>query len=536
MSTENTFDIVVIGGGSGGSAFSRRAASYGARVCIVDKGPLRDASGKRIGAGFGGTCVNVGCVPKKIMYLAANGREDMVGGNAAGLGISAGKGAGAVDWAGLKERRDAYVAGLNKSYESNWTKAGIEIILGEASFVGPKTVRVCSSDGTCRSVSGKQVLICVGGVPAPLAIPGGELAIDSDGFFDVAEQPKKVAILGAGYIAVEMAGIFHGLGSEAHLFYRGKTVLRHGFEPYIVETLMEQLTKHGPALHGECSPAKISKASDGTLTLSVTSSTGLIVEHTGFDCILSAIGRKPSTGDPLGLKLAGVETEKKSGLIKVDPYENTSAPGVYAIGDATTTGYELTPVAIAAGRRLADRLFGGEARARIEYANIATVVFSHPPIGMIGLAEPQAKAEYGTDKIVTKQARFASMMYALNKDADSKVKTALKLVLLLPEERVVGLHCIGPHSDEMIQGFAVAVRMGATRADFEAAVAIHPTISEEFVTFGGWGQEKLKDGKMIPQLPPYLRVISPGMKQAVIGFVAGVAAAALVAAAASRRR
>ena len=151
---------------------------------------------------------------------------------------------------------------------------------------------------------------------------------------------------------------------------------------------------------------------------------------------------------------------------------------MYAIGDATTTGYELTPVAIAAGRRLADRLFGGEARARIEYANIATVVFSHPPIGMIGLTEPQAKAEYGADKIVTKQARFASMMYALNKDADSKVKTALKLVLLLPEEKVVGLHCIGPHSDEMIQGFAVAVRMGATRADFEAAVAIHPTISE----------------------------------------------------------
>jgi len=245
--------------------------------------------------------------------------------------------------------------------------------------------------------------------------------------------------------------------------------------------------------------------------------------------VLSAIGRKPATGDKLGLKLAGVETDSK-GYIVVDKYENTTAQDVLAIGDATTTGYELTPVAIAAGRRLGDRLFGGEAQARIDYACIATVVFSHPPIGCIGLTEPQAREEFGDEAITVKQARFGSMLYALN-GPEAKVKTALKLVLCGPEEKVVGLHCIGPSCDEMMQGFAVAVRMGATRADFEASVAIHPTIAEEFVTFGGWGQKKGEDGKLRPQLPPFLQPTNTVVSMSGARFALALSAAAAASAA-----
>ena len=231
---EEIYDLVVIGGGSGGSAVARRAAGYGAKVCLVDKGPTRDAAGRRTGAGFGGTCVNVGCVPKKLMYLASSEREHLLAGHLSGYGVSA-NASGAVDWAALKERRDAYVAMLNKSYESNWTKAGIDIAVGEATFEGPHSVRVTplvsqgAARGVVRLLSASKVVIAVGGAPAPLDVPGGELAISSDGFFDLPSRPKKVAVIGAGYIAVELAGILHGLGSETHLFFRGPTVLQHGF-------------------------------------------------------------------------------------------------------------------------------------------------------------------------------------------------------------------------------------------------------------------------------------------------------------------
>ncbi|KAH8050005.1 glutathione-disulfide reductase [Aureococcus anophagefferens] len=292
MAPTTTFDVIVLGGGSGGSAFARRAAGYGARVLLVDKGPTRDASGKRTGAGFGGTCVNVGCVPKKIMYNAAHCRETALGptATAAGLGVSL---SGAVDWAALR-RRDAYVAGLNAAYERNWKKAGVEVLVGAA-----------------------------------------------DDFFDLEDLPKKVCVVGAGYIAVELAGILHGLGSDADLAFRGDTVLRRGFDPFVVETIMGELEAHGPNLVRRATPAAVVEAREAD---------------------------------------AELEDAAARGLRRVDDYQN-SARGVYAVGDACDRGYELTPVAIAAGRRLADRLFGGEPRARLDYADISTVVFSHPPIG-----------------------------------------------------------------------------------------------------------------------------------------------------------
>lgn len=500
------FDLIVIGGGSGGSAVAKRAAGYGAKVCLIERGVSRE-DGVRKGAGVGGTCVNVGCVPKKIMFMAAQWREGMVGhiSTAKGFGYDIPAEAGKVDWAGLKQRRDAYVAGLNKTYLNGWTGAGITSYMGIASFVDKTHIKLDSSDGSgSKTLSAPKIVLACGGEPALADIPGKELAITSDGFFDLEQQPSKVAVIGAGYIAVEMAGILQGLGSEAHLFFRQDGVLKRGFDHFITDILMEEMKAHGPSMHELSTPVKIEKAPDGKLSYTEKAPSGKETTHEGFDCVLMAIGRRPVT-DLLNLGAAGVTVNDK-GLINVDEYENTSTDGVYAIGDCTVTGYELTPVAIAAGRRLADRLFGGEPRARIDYRLIATVVFSHPPIGTIGLTEEQAKQDPtlgGPENIVVKEAKFSSMSYAFN-EAEGKVKTGLKLVLKLPEERIVGLHCIGPGSDEMLQGFAVAIRMGATRADFEASVAIHPTISEEFVTMGGWGQTKAADGKMVPQLPPYI--------------------------------
>lgn len=485
---------------------ARRSAGYGAKVCVIERGASRDENGVRKGAGFGGTCVNVGCVPKKLMYMAAQWRESMIGevSTAKGLGYSVPEDAGALNWAALKVKRDAYVKRLNVTYSSNWEKEGIQSHVGLASFVDKGTVKVALQSGGEKVLAAPKVVIACGGEPAMPKIPGVELAISSDGFFDLEQQPKKVAVVGAGYIAVEMAGILHGLGSEVHLFFRGETVLRRGFDPFIVETLMEEMKAHGPHLHPHSLPSRLERAADGTITLATKDATEAEEAErllTGFDCVLMAIGRRPVT-DLLALDKVGVKLNQK-GYIEVDAQENTNVPGIYAIGDSSTSGYELTPVAIAAGRRLGDRLFGKEPKARIAYELIATVVFSHPPIGTIGLTEPLAKKEFGEENIVVKQARFGSMVYAFNAP-ENKVKTGMKLVLKLPEERVVGLHCIGPASDEMMQGFAVAIRMGATRADLEASVAIHPTIGEEFVTMGGWGQTVKKDGTMVPLLAPYL--------------------------------
>jgi len=475
--------------------------------------------------------VNVGCVPKKLMFMAAAHREMMVGeaATAKGYGFAVPEGAGKVQWEALQQRRDEYVKKLNKNYTAGWQKEGVEIVEGTAQFVDSSTVEVQRKDGSKTTLRGKKILIACGGIPDAPPIPGIEHAINSDGFFELKKQPKKVAVIGAGYIAVEMAGILHALGSETHLYFRGDTVLRRGFDPFIVKLLMEALEHHGPVLHGNSQPARITKQSNGLLTYSaIEGSNAQQKDYTDFDCILLAIGRKPVT-DQLGLQKCGVLTNK-SGHVVVDAFENTNVPGIYAIGDATSTGFELTPVAIAAGRRLADRLFLGEGRARIAYEQIATVVFSHPPIGCIGLTEPQAFAEFGEANVKVKQSSFASMLYAFNDDG-KKVKTGLKLVLKMPEERVVGLHCIGPYSDEMMQGFAVAVRMGATRADFEASVAIHPTIAEEFVTFGGWGQEKNGD-QVRAQLPPYLKPKPVcWLSDFATGAALGAAAAGAIAAA-----
>ncbi len=476
------YDYLVIGGGSGGVSSARRAALYGKRVALVERGPEWDDGGTRVGAGYGGTCVNVGCVPKKLMYTAAAFLEAAEESTGYGVRHDAPP---RLDWEALVERRDAYVKRLNGIYERNLDSAPVQRIIGTARFVGPRSVEV---DG--RRLSADHVLIAVGGAPTMPSIPGAQHAISSDGFFELRARPSKALVVGSGYIGVEIAGILNAMGTDTSILCRGPTVLRHGFDPLITETLCDEMKRTGvQLLTSKPEVASISASADAP-SLDVTLASGETLR--GFDCVLFAVGRHPVTAE-LGLEHTGVALDAK-GRVKVDALQQTGVDGLYCLGDASSSGYELTPVAIAAGRRLADRLFGGMDDAKLEYECIPTVVFSHPPIGTIGMTEPQAVDAYGEGAVKVYRSRFKPMQYALC-DESAKKPMAMKLVCVGDDERVVGLHVIGVAADEMLQGFGVALKMGATKADFDNCVAIHPTASEEFVTMAPWGAQPAAPAK-----------------------------------------
>ncbi|KAJ0396092.1 hypothetical protein P43SY_006660 [Pythium insidiosum] len=493
MSSDTLYDYIVIGGGSGGMASARRAATYGAKVLLVERGRRHD------GMGLGGTCVNFGCVPKKVMFNAAAHVEHLhrSADYAVRSADSNGFAFGDFDWAKMKAKRDAYIARLNGIYERNVGNAKIDLVEGVASLVAADRVRVASADAAWdgKEFQGKHVLVAVGGEPAMPAIPGIEHAISSDGFFRLEQQPRKVAVVGAGYIAVEIAGIFNALQSETTLFCRFDQVLR-SFDPIVRDLVNDEMANAGVRFVRRSHLERIDKQRDGSLTITATvdGESGRTFE--GFDQVLVAIGRAPRTKG-LGLEAVGVELAA-GGFIRVDKQENTTVPGVYAIGDATTTGWELTPVAIAAGRRLADRLFGNEPNACLHYHQIPTVVFSHPPIGTIGYTEPAAVAKFGADQVKVYKSTFVNLLYAMA-DPEHKRKTAMKLVCVGADEKVVGLHVAGEGADEMLQGFGVAIKMGATKADFDNVVAIHPTAAEEFVTMAPWGM--IRDQIKLPPTP-----------------------------------
>jgi len=453
------FDYLVIGGGSGGIASARRAATYGAKVAVVERGRM------------GGTCVNVGCVPKKVMWNAAHIME-MV--HDAPLYQYSGTEGVRLDWAALKAARDAYVARLNGIYQRNLENSGVTKLDGLASFEGPKAVRVGETVYTAD-----HVLIATGGVPSvPDELPGAEHCLTSDGFFELEAMPKSVAVVGAGYIAVELAGIFNALGAETSLVVRGERALR-SFDDLVSSTLDAEMKRQGlRVVSGTTLGAVALDEATGLKTLVSTEGD----EVASVETVVLAVGRKPLT-EPLALDKAGVDL--RGAYVAVDDFQQTSAPGVYALGDVC--GHvELTPMAIAAGRRLADRLFGGASAARADYADVPTVVFSHPPVGTIGLTEAQARARYDDVNVYT--STFVNLYYGpMPIDPADKPKTAMKLVCRGPEDKVIGLHVVGVGADEMLQGFAVAFKMGATKADFDACVAIHPTAAEEFVTLPVWG-------------------------------------------------
>ena len=447
------FDYIAIGGGSGGIASANRAAMRGAKVALIEAKHM------------GGTCVNVGCVPKKVMWHGAQVAEAInlyapdYGFNVEVKGF---------DWSKLVESREAYIGRIHKGYDSGLASNGVTVIKGFAKFVDNKTVEVNGEHNTAD-----HILIAVGGRPSIPHIEGAEHGIDSNGFFELKEQPKRVAVIGAGYIAVELAGVLHGLGTETHLFVRKHAPLR-SFDPYIVDTLVEVMAAEGPTLHTHSVPNKLVKEDDGSVTLHLDNG-----KTHNVDQVIWAIGRQPTT-DAINVAAAGVEVNS-DGFVKVDEFQNTTAKNVYAVGDIIENGIELTPVAVKAGRTLSERLFNKELPddLKMDYSLVPTVVFSHPPIGTIGLTEQEAISQYGEENVKIYQSGFTAMYTAVTKH---RQPCKMKLVCAGPDEKVVGLHGIGFAVDEMIQGFAVAMKMGATKADFDAVVAIHPTGSEEFVT------------------------------------------------------
>lgn len=450
------YDYLAIGGGSGGIASINRAASYGKKCAIIEAKHL------------GGTCVNVGCVPKKVMFYGAQIAEAIKSyAPDYGFDVTVNN----FDFAKLVESRQAYIGRIHTSYNNVLAKNNVDVLNGFAKFVDAKTVEVHYADGSTEQVTADHILIATGGRPSIPKVKGAEYGIDSNGVFALTELPKRVAIVGAGYIAVELAGVFNSLGVESHLFVRQHAPLRNQ-DPLIVETLLEVLAQDGIQLHTKAIPQEVVKNADGSLTLKLEDG-----RETNVDCVVWAIGREPAT-DVINLEATGVATNER-GFIKVDKFQNTNVDGIYAVGDIIEGGIELTPVAVAAGRRLSERLFNNKPNEHLDYNLVPTVVFSHPPIGTIGLTEPKAIEMYGAENVKVYKSSFTAMYTAVTQH---RQPCRMKLVCVGQDEKIVGLHGIGFGVDEMIQGFAVAIKMGATKADFDNTVAIHPTGSEEFVT------------------------------------------------------
>lgn len=444
------YDYIVVGGGSGGIASANRAGMYGAKVLLIE------------GNKIGGTCVNVGCVPKKVMWQASSMLE-MIERDAPSYGVQAD--VETFDFKELVTRREKYIDFLHGAYYRGLDSNNVERIEGYATF---KSDHVVSING--EEYTAPNMLIATGGRPSQMKIPGGEYAIDSNGFFEMTEQPKEVIVLGAGYIAAELSGVLQGMGTQVHWAFRHSRPLRT-FDKMLADNLVEIYRDNKMKLYDHHVAKEIKQNTEGTYTVYFENGNTL----TG-DKVLFAGGRVPNT-DNLGLENTSVTLNEK-GFVIVDKYQNTTSEGVYAVGDVIGK-IDLTPVAIAAGRRLSERVFNGKSEEFLDYENVPTVIFTHPTIATIGLSEEDAIERYGKDQIKIYHSRFTPMYFALS---DYRQKCDMKLICLGEEEKIIGLHAIGVGVDEMLQGFAVAIKMGATKKDFDDTVAIHPTGSEEFVT------------------------------------------------------
>ena len=444
------YDYIAIGGGSGGIASVNRAASYGKKCALIEAGDL------------GGTCVNVGCVPKKVMWYSAQ-IADAIQKYGSDYGFDSDL--KSFDWKKLIENRQAYIKRIHASYQSGLSKNQVDVIHGFATFVDHKTIEVNGETFTAD-----HILIATGTQPSRPNIEGAEHGIDSNGFFELQELPKRTAIIGSGYIAVELAGVLNSLGSNVQLFIRKHLPLR-SLDKFLGETLLESMRSDHIQVHTQATPVKVSKLEDQSLLLHLEDGTQHMI-----DCLIWAVGREPNT-KALKLERTNIQLDDL-GYIQVDQFQNTSQSGLYAVGDITGKA-ELTPVAVAAGRKLSERLFNGKSEEYLNYQNIPTVVFSHPPIGTVGLTEEQAIAQFGQDQIKVYSSSFTSMYTAVTQH---RQVSKMKLICAGTEEKIIGIHGIGYGMDEILQGFAVALKMGATKKDFDDTVAIHPTSAEEFVT------------------------------------------------------
>ncbi len=443
-----TFDLIVIGAGSGGLAVAETAAKLGRDVALVAEGPV------------GGTCVNNGCVPKKIMWYASNTMQAID--EAGAFGIHTGH--AEPDWLRLVSAREAYIDGIRDYWNSYVKNMGITLVRGRGRLVDAQTVKVGE-----QTLTAPNIVLSTGSEPIVPPVPGAELGITSDDFFRLDERPQRVAIVGGGYIGVELAGVLNALGSHVSLVALEDRLLER-FDPMIGEILHESMRNQGIDIHLSTIVERLSNSAEGIVV-----GTGDGILPGGFDRVIWAVGRRPRTED-LGLDSVGIQTNR-NGTIVVDAWQNTSVPGIHAIGDITGQP-ALTPVAIAAGRKLAQRLFGKQPLARLDTTAVPSVVFSHPPVASAGLSEPEARDIHG-EAVTIYQTRFTPMRHALGNHSQ---ETGMKLVCAGDDERVVGIHIIGDGADEMLQGFAVAMNMGATKADFDNTIAIHPTSAEELVT------------------------------------------------------
>ncbi|WP_095126346.1 glutathione-disulfide reductase [Pseudomonas sp. Irchel s3a12] len=441
------FDLYVIGAGSGGVRAARFAAGFGAKVAVAESRYL------------GGTCVNVGCVPKKLLVYGAHFAEDFE--QASGFGWSLGE--ANFDWATLIANKDREINRLNGIYRNLLVNSGVTLHEAHAKIVGPHEVEVNGERFTA-----KNILIATGGWPQIPEIPGREHAIGSNEAFFLKELPKRVLVVGGGYIAVEFAGIFHGLGANTTLLYRGDLFLR-GFDGSVRKHLQEELTKRGLDLQFNADIARIDKQVDGSLK--ATLKDGRVLEA---DCVFYATGRRPML-DNLGLENTDVQLNDK-GFIKVDEQYQTSEPSILALGDVIGR-VQLTPVALAEGMAVARRLFKPEQYRPVDYKMIPTAVFSLPNIGTVGLTEEEAR-EAGHDVVIF-ESRFRPMKLTLT---ECQEKTLMKLVVDGKTDKVLGCHMVGPDAGEIVQGLAIALKAGATKSDFDDTIGVHPTAAEEFVT------------------------------------------------------
>ena len=439
------YDLFVLGAGSGGVRASRFAASYGARVAVAEERYV------------GGTCVNVGCVPKKLLVIAAQFREQFE--DAAGFGWDVGE--RSINWPSLIAAKDQEIQRLNGIYARLLDNAGVTRYQGHATLEDAHTIKVGD-----KTVTARYVLIATGGWPTMPAIPGIEHAVTSNEAFHFSQLDKHILIVGAGYIGVEFAGIFNGLGAETTLLCRGDQILR-GFDEDIRTTLAQELAKKGVTLRKGLNVSRIDKTARG-LQATLTDDTVILA-----DKIMFATGRTPLSAG-IGLEQAGVALDAQ-GAVLVDPFSRTSVENIYAVGDVTNR-VTLTPVALAEGMALAKTLFADQP-TKPDYRYIPTAIFSQPPAATVGYTEAQARAEFGAVDIY--KTSFRPMQHTLSGRDE---RTMMKLVVDSVSDRVVGLHMVGPQAGEIVQGFAVALKAGATKAVFDSTVGIHPTAAEEFVT------------------------------------------------------
>ena len=449
MKTESKkeYDLIVIGAGSGGLAAAQRAVEHKQRVAIIEMGQL------------GGTCVNRGCIPKKIYWYAAEFAYDLKHSDTLGFEAIGFK----HNWQALQQTSKQYIEKLNDMYRRNLGQKNIDIITGKASFRDSKEINVGD-----KVLTAKQIIVACGTTPAVPDIPGVEFGITSDDFFELKNRPNKTIVAGSGYIAIELAGILNALGSDVKLLARKNSILRK-FDQSIQSTVIDYLVESGVEVSLNTNVLAINK--DNSQLLVETDKE----DYSSVDTLLWAVGRKPSISD-LGLERTKI-TRDKNNFIQVNRYQTTKDPGVHAIGDIVGN-HELTPVAIAAGRALSDRLFGGKENERLEYENIPTVIFAHPPVGTVGMNEKDARATHGS-KVKIYEENFVSLRHSLTGISS---KAMVKLVCLGTEEIIIGCHIVGQGADELLQGFAVAIKMGAQKKDLDNTVAIHPTLAEELVT------------------------------------------------------